>query len=137
MATAALGEWDSADSIAVMIGLDSWHPTAGTRVTIDRIGTPKVFTGGELVPKPASTARSKWDFGAELGEQALVEVPFSEMVLIPRHVKTKEVRTFLNGRAVGDVMDAATPEPKATDATGRSPQRFVIEVESNARRGVP
>src|ERR1700722_17186957 len=51
MATAALGEWDSADSIAIMIGLDSWHPTNGTRATIDRIGTPHVFTGGELVPK--------------------------------------------------------------------------------------
>lgn len=33
MATAALGQWDSADSIEIMIGLDSWHPTAGTRIT--------------------------------------------------------------------------------------------------------
>jgi hypothetical protein len=129
MATAALGEWDSADSIAIMIGLDSWHPTNGTRVTIDRIGTPKVFTGGELVPKPVSPSRSKWNFGPQLGDHALTEVPFSEMVLIPRHLKTREVRTFLNCGAIGDVMDAKTPTPKAADSTGRSPQRFVMEVE--------
>jgi short subunit dehydrogenase-like uncharacterized protein len=133
MASAALGEWDSADSIETMIGLDSWHPTAGTRVTIGRIGTPKVFTGGSLVLVPSSSERTKWDFGPQLGIQALVEVPFSEMVLIPRHVKTPEVRTYLNSLAVSDVLNTATPTPKSADATGRSRQRFVMEVE--VRRG--
>ena len=133
MATAALGQWDSADSIEIMIGLDSWHPTAGTRITIGRIGTPKVFTGGRLIPVPPSPARAKWDFGSQIGNQTLVEVPFSEMALIPRHVKTPEVRTYLNSVAVSDVQNAATPKPKPADETGRSQQRFVIEVE--VRRG--
>jgi hypothetical protein len=62
-----------------------------------------------------------------------VEVPFSEMALIPRHVKTPEVRTYLNSVAVSDVQNAATPKPKPADETGRSQQRFVIEVE--VRRG--
>jgi len=133
MATAALGQWDSADSIEILIGLDSWHPTTGTRITIGRIGTLKVFTGGRLVPVPSSPTRANWDFGSQLGNQTLVEVPFSEMALIPRHVKTPEVRTYLNSLAVSDVQNPATPKPKAADATGRSRQRFVIEVE--VRRG--
>ena len=133
MATAALGQWDSADSIEILIGLDSWHPTTGTRITIGRIGTLKVFTGGRLVPVPSSPTRANWVFGSQLGNQTLVEVPFSEMALIPRHVKTPEVRTYLNSLAVSDVQNPATPKPKAADATGRSRQRFVIEVE--VRRG--
>ena len=31
LVTAALGDWYWVDSIEIMIGLDSWHPTRGTR----------------------------------------------------------------------------------------------------------
>jgi len=40
MTTAALGDWDAVDSIDVMIGFDSWHPTQGTRNTVARERTP-------------------------------------------------------------------------------------------------
>jgi short subunit dehydrogenase-like uncharacterized protein len=33
---AALDDWYCVDSIEIMIGLDSWHPTRGTWATIDR-----------------------------------------------------------------------------------------------------
>jgi hypothetical protein len=55
------------------------------------------------------------------------------MILIPRHVKTAEVRTYLSERAISDIQDKPTPSPKAADETGRSPQRFVVEVQ--VRRG--
>ena len=133
LATAAAGKWDSVDSVEILIGLDSWHPTAGTRITIGKIGTPQVHRGGSLVPVPPSPARGAWHFGPLLGEQPLVEVPFSEMVLIPRHLKTPNVHTYLNKMAVGEVLDAATPAPKAADESGRSEQRFIVQVE--VRRG--
>ncbi len=133
LATAAAGQWDSVDAVEILIGLDSWHPTAGTRITIGKIGTPQVHRGGSLVPVPSTPARGAWHFGPMLGEQALVEVPFSEMVLIPRHLNTPNVHTYLNKVAVGEVLDAATPEPKAADESGRSEQRFIVQVE--VRRG--
>ena len=33
LATAAMGNWDSADEVRLGIALDSWHPTLGTRTT--------------------------------------------------------------------------------------------------------
>jgi short subunit dehydrogenase-like uncharacterized protein len=34
MVTAVLGDWDAVDSIEVLMGIDSWHPTQGTRNAI-------------------------------------------------------------------------------------------------------
>jgi hypothetical protein len=48
--------------------------------------------------------------------------------LIERHVKTAELHTWLNRIALDDIHNSATPAPKATDATGRSPQRFIVDV---------
>ena len=127
LVTAALGDWDSADDIAVMIGLDSWHPTRGTRVTGERNTAQRVvISGGKLVPVPSPAVEKQWDFGAPLGRQAVVEIPLSEIVLIARHVKTSELHTYLSRIALDDIRDSATPPPKP-DESGRSPQRFVVE----------
>ncbi len=40
LATAAMGNWDSADEIRVGIALDSWRPTQGTRITGQRNTAP-------------------------------------------------------------------------------------------------
>jgi hypothetical protein len=42
-------------------------------------------------------------------------------------VNTSEIHTYLSSIALSDVRDPATPVPKAADATGRSPQRFVVD----------
>jgi short subunit dehydrogenase-like uncharacterized protein len=129
MVTAALGDWDATESIEIMIGLDSWHPTRGTRITIDRKAVGNmVITGGRRAPVPPSPSQKRWNFGEPLGDQVIVEVPFSEVVLISRHVKTDELHNYLSERAVSDVLDPATPTPKAVDAMGRSEQRFVVDV---------
>jgi len=128
LVTAALGGWENADAIAVMIGLDSWHPTRGTRITGERnIARRMVVAGGRLAPLPSPAAETHWTFGEPLGRQAMVEVPFSEIILIERHVKTVEVHTYLSSIALRDVRDPVTPAPLPADATGRSPQRFAVE----------
>jgi NAD(P)-dependent dehydrogenase (short-subunit alcohol dehydrogenase family) len=128
LVTAALGDWDQADAIDIMIGLDSWHPTRGTRVTGERNTARRmVVAEGRLSPLPSPPSEQYWDFGDPLGSQVVVEVPFSEIILITRHVKTAELHTHLSSIALDDLRDPTTPGPKATDASGRSPQRFVVE----------
>ncbi|MDE1985421.1 MAG: saccharopine dehydrogenase NADP-binding domain-containing protein [Alphaproteobacteria bacterium] len=128
LVTAALGDWDAADAIEIMIGLDSWHPTRGTRLTGARNTAPRlVVAGGQLAPLPLPPAETQWAFGEPLGTQAMVELPFSEIVLIARHVKTVELHTYLNSLALEDIRDPSTPPPQPADATGRSPQRFAVD----------
>ncbi|MBP2233778.1 short subunit dehydrogenase-like uncharacterized protein [Sinorhizobium kostiense] len=141
LVTAALGDWTSADAIDVMIGLDSWHPTRGTRVTGERNKAPRmVVAEGRLRPLALPSAQKHWDFGEALGRQLVSEMPFSEIVLISRHVKTSELHTHLSAVALSEVRDKGTPAPQAADATGRSTQRFVVEVvarrEGASRRAV-
>src|SRR2546425_7968023 len=130
MVTTALGgDLSVVDSIEIMIGLDNWHPTNGTRVTISRtVEPPMVVSGGRFTPLSPSSAPKNWNFEGSLGNQAMVEVPFSEIVLISRHVKTTELHNYINKLAVSDATNPATPSPKAADERGRSEQRFVIEV---------
>jgi hypothetical protein len=63
----------------------------------------------------------------------MVEVPFSEVVVIARHLKTARLDTFLSETALKDVRDAATPPPTADRRSGLSAQRFVVEAV--VRRG--
>ena len=51
----------------------------------------------------------------------------SETIIIPQHLKTSEVRAYLNQTAIRDVRDPATPTPTAADEYGRSSQIFVLE----------
>jgi NAD(P)-dependent dehydrogenase (short-subunit alcohol dehydrogenase family) len=137
--TAALGDWDHADAIDVMIGLDGWHPTRGTCITGERNTEQRmVVAEGRLVPVSSPRSERDWEFGGPLGRQAMVEVPFSEIVLIARHVKTAELHTWLSRIALDDIRNSTTPAPKPSDETGRSPQRFIVDVvatrDSDVRR---
>ena len=128
LVTAALGDWDYAEAIEIMVGLDSWHPTRGTRITGERNTVRRmVIVEGQLTPVPLPAAQKDWDFGDPLGRQAMLEVPLSEIILIARHVKTDELHTYLGKNALSEIDDPATPAPKAADATGRSSQRFVVD----------
>lgn len=127
MVTAVLGGWDRVDSIEVMVGFDRWHPTQGTRNTIERKGN-LIITEGRLAPTPTPPTVRQWTFADPLGDQAMVEVPFTEVPLISRHVKTTELHSYLTQIAVNEVLNPTTPFPKAVDAMGRSAQRFVVEV---------
>ena len=126
---AALGDWNEADAIEIMIGLDSWHPTRGTRVTGERNTAPRlVVAQGKLAPVLQPPSERRWNFDHPLSEQDMVEVPLSEIILIERHVKTCEMHTWLSRNALNDIRNPATPTPTAADDTGRSAQRFIVEV---------
>lgn len=121
------------DAITVAIALDRWWPTAGTRRTGERNTVPRVVVkDGRLVPLAPAAEVPDWTF-AMLGRQAMVEIPFSEVIMLAHHLQVGEVRSLLNRSALQDIRDAATPAPTATDALGRSAQQFelVVQVEQN------
>lgn len=128
LATAAMGDWARADRIDVAIALDSWRPTAGTRITGQRNTAPRLrIDGGELAPRPDPAPEESWPFPAPFGPQAVVETPFSETVLIARHLRVEALRTWLNLAPLRDLRDAATPAPTPADESGRSAQIFLVE----------
>jgi hypothetical protein len=129
LATAAMGDWDASDSIDVMVGFDRWHPTPGTRNTIARNSKGNLcVTSGELAEVCSPPPQRRWKFAEPVGDQEVIELPFAEILLISRHLKTFELHTYLTQVAVGDVLNPATPPPRAVDAMGRSEQNFVLEV---------
>lgn len=68
-----------------------------------------------------------------LGDQPVVQMPFSEVITIDRHLDVGALRSYLNTTPLADLRDSATPPPTATDETGRSTQQFVVDVV--VRRG--
>lgn len=132
MVTAVLdGDEDITDGIevTVAIALDHWWPTAGTRLTGKRnTSVRQVVRDGALVPlaNPAPTAT--WSFPGPLGDQAVVELPFSEGPAIYRHLRVDRLTSYLNTGPLAELRDTDTPAPNAADGSGRSVQRFVVDV---------
>ncbi|CAN7609050.1 saccharopine dehydrogenase NADP-binding domain-containing protein [Pararhizobium sp. LjRoot255] len=129
LVAAVLDEWDYADTIEIRIALDSWLPTRGTRLTGERNTARRLAVSrGRLEPVNQPPAERVSTLPAPFGRQTFVELPFSEVPLIARHVQTKELHTFLSTIALRDVRDPSMPPPQAVDETGRSAQRFAVEV---------
>lgn len=129
LVAAAMDEWDRADTIEIRVALDSWLPTKGTRVTGEKNTARRLaVSGGQLEPVHQPPVERAFILPAPFGRQTFVELPFSEVPLIARHVRTKELHSFLSTTALQDVRDPSTPTPQAVDETGRSAQRFAVEV---------
>lgn len=134
LATAALGDWPDADAIDIAVALDSWHPTAGTRLTGARNHYRRlVVAGGKLQPLADPPASRQWTFPAPFGTQDAIALPFSEIVTLSRHTRSAEVHSYMNLAPLKDLRDPHTPPPTATDAHGRSAQTFAVE--TIVRRG--
>jgi NAD(P)-dependent dehydrogenase (short-subunit alcohol dehydrogenase family) len=128
LASYAMGGWTQADRIDIAIALNSWWPTRGTRRTGQRNSAPRlILSGGELNAIQSSAAAS-WNFPEPFGPQDVIELPFTETILIARHLRVREMRNYLNRAPLRDLRDPATPEPIPADERGRSNQRFVIDV---------
>lgn len=128
LVTSAMGDWDAADEIKIGIALDSWHPTEGTRITGEKNTVRRmVVANGELTPVPQPAAELDWEFPAPFSQQKTVELPFSEITVIARHIRSTETHTHLNQSALRDVRDPTTPPPALADEDGRSAQVFLVE----------
>ena len=134
LVTAAVGDWTTATDIEVGIALDSWRPTLGTRITGQRNTARRmVIRDSRLVPLKQPEQDRTWDFSSDFGKQPMAEVPFSETPLIARHLRVGSLRTYLNLRALEDIRNPDTPPPKPADPTGRSAQKFTIDVRAKQK----
>jgi hypothetical protein len=133
LATAAMGEWDSADEICIAVALDSWKPTRGTRLTGERNpGRHFIFSNNRLERGDPPPPR-KWNFPVPFGEQDVVGLSLAETITIPRHLQTPDLRVYMNLTPLTDLRNPDTPAPSAADESGRSSQIFVME--AIARKG--
>lgn len=129
LATAAMGDWTGADEIRIAIALDSWLPTRGTRLTGARNTAKRlVVSGGSLqaIADPPPTRR--WDFPAPFGTQEVVGLPLSEIITLSRHLQSPEIHAYMNLAPLQDLRDPDTPPPTPADASGRSSQKFLVDV---------
>jgi hypothetical protein len=128
LATAVMDHWNAADEICIAVALDSWKPTRGTRLTGQRNpGRRFIFSHGKLEradPPPNRT----WDFPAPFGSQEVVGLSLAETITISRHLRTREIRAFMNTTPLADLHNPHTPAPTPADESGRSSQIFLMEV---------
>ena len=129
LATTAVGDWPVVEAIDVAVALDSWHPTAGTRLTGQRNHYPRrVVSNGQLDLLASPSPTRDWTFSTSFAKQAMVALPFSETITISRHVRVQHLHSYINLSALQDIRDPNTPAPVIDAAAGRSAQRFAMEV---------
>lgn len=127
LASAAMGDWTSADEIAIAVALDSWKPTRGTRLTGARNpGRRFIFSQNTLELSDPPSPRI-WNFPAPFGTQEVEGLSLAEAITISRHLQTSEIRAYLNHTAINDIHNPDTPPPTAADESGRSSQVFLMD----------
>jgi len=128
LATAAMSEWEGADELCIGIALDSWKPTRGTRLTGERNHGRRFILSNNKLERTDPPAGRTWNFLSPFGQQAVVPLSLSETITISRHLRTPEIRVFMNAAPLADLRNPDTPMPTATDESGRSSQIFQIDV---------
>jgi short subunit dehydrogenase-like uncharacterized protein len=128
LASALVGD-EQVDEITTAVALDHWWPTEGTRKTGERNRVPRVVVeNGQLTPIAVPSRNMDWTFDAPHGMQPMVELPFTEVITISRHLDVRSIHSYLNAAALTEIRDVSTTPPMAIDAQGRSAQRFAMEV---------
>lgn len=129
LVTAALDGELRADEVRVAVGLDRWWPTAGTRDTGTRnTAVRQVVRNGALVPLLVPAPTGRWTFPDPIGDQPVVQLPLSEIILIVQHLEVEQLSTVMNIAPLNALEDEGTPPPSAADERGRSIQQFVVDV---------
>ncbi|WP_410657089.1 saccharopine dehydrogenase family protein [Amycolatopsis sp. lyj-112] len=133
LATAAMGEWTSADEAHIAYALSSWYPTAGTRaaskVSRERRNGQRIrFSGGRLEHVKGDLPTSEWTFPSPVGARKVFgEFTMADVITIPSHLAIPEVVTYMTVEAAKEVV-TETSAPAAVDESGRSAQTFLVDV---------
>jgi short subunit dehydrogenase-like uncharacterized protein len=134
LATAAMGDWTTADEAHIAYGLSNWYPTAGTRAasTVSqqrRNGQRVRYANGRLEHRDDDPPTLQWTFPDPMGARSVIaEFTMADVVTIPSHLSIPDVRTYMTVEAARDVSAPDTPAPAPVDERGRSSQTFVVDV---------
>ncbi|MGC5039068.1 MULTISPECIES: saccharopine dehydrogenase family protein [unclassified Streptomyces] len=134
LATAAMDDWTSADEAHIAYGLNSWHPTAGTRTAgavsrQRREGRRLRYSGGRLEYRDDAPPTLEWTFPRPMGPRAVIgEFTMADVVTIPSHLPIPAVATYMTVEAARDLAAPDTPAPAPADERGRSAQTFLVDV---------
>jgi hypothetical protein len=128
MATAAIGDWEDADEIAIAVALDSWRPTRGTRLTGERNAGRRFFFSNNKLERADPPPGRRWCFPEPFGELDVMPVSLAEAITISRHLRAHDIRMFLNAAPLADLRNPDTPSPSPADESGRSSQVFLMDV---------
>ncbi|NPT45012.1 NAD(P)H-binding protein [Paraburkholderia sp. 1N] len=129
LVTAAADEDKLIERVDIAIGLDSWHPTRGTRLTGERNRAIRLIQEeGRLVPVPQPAPEGVWSFQLPFGNMDVVMLPFTEVLTVSRHLRIDTVESWFALSALRDIRDPNTPAPQPHDEQGRSAQQFVVDV---------
>ncbi len=140
LVTAIAAGLEALDDVRIVVALDSWHPTLGTRITGYRNTARRMIVAdGQLCPVPEPPSELALELPEPFGRQELVEVPLTEVVLITHHLQVGQLHSYLNQPPLRDLHNPATPPPRV-DESGRSPQLFLLEArvrcDGAVRQGV-
>ncbi|GGY97108.1 saccharopine dehydrogenase family protein [Streptomyces poonensis] len=133
LATAAMGDWTTADEAHIAYGLSNWHPTAGTRAAgavsrQRRDGRAVRYTNGRLEYHHDELPTLEWPFPDPMGPRPVIgEFTMADVVTVPSHLRIPEVRTYMSVEAARDVSAPDTPAPAPADERGRSAQTFLVD----------
>jgi hypothetical protein len=128
LSTLITDSWHEIENINIYIGLDSWYPTKGTRLTGQRNHYQKfTLANGQLEPLEASPSIN-WSFPKPLANREMIKVPLTEIITISRHLKVKNICTYISLNAIEDIRNETTPEPTPADKKNRSSQHFCMQV---------
>lgn len=128
LATAAMGNWTTADAIAIGVALDSWLPTLGTRLTGQRNTAQRLtFAAHALAAVADPLPTRKWEFAAPFGVVDTQSFPLAEIITISKHLHVSDINTYINTAPLLDIHNVETPAPQPTDESGRSAQVFLME----------
>jgi short subunit dehydrogenase-like uncharacterized protein len=154
------------DEVTLAYSVRGFGATRGTMLSAMEIlkGGDVEYRDGAWRPASQTVARGSWDFPSPVGRQRMIRYPAGEQITVPRHVRTRNVRTMLSARSAfpGPAADAApvlmapfqlalrTPVrralgalvsrlPEGPDEESRRAARFMISCEARGsqtrRRG--
>ncbi len=133
LATAAAGDWVSADDITIAYALSMWRPTPGTRATglvstRRRQGRRIVYTNYGMELRTGEAPVHEWTFPAPIGAQAVVaDFTTADSATLPTHLKVRDIRSYMSLAALDDLGAPDVSPPVAIDEQGRSAQTFFVE----------
>jgi hypothetical protein len=111
LATAAMGDWTSADSAHIAYGLSNWQPTPGTltagQISRDRRNGQRVrFHNNELQYHSDALPTAKWEFPSGPRE-VISEFSMADIVTVPSHLQIPSVTSYMSATAAQGLSEAA------------------------------